>query len=575
MTSIYRFALNRRPTLEPLEDRTLMSTCHVTRLSDSGVGKGFRGDLRYCINKVNAEPGPDAIDFTVTGTINLTGILPSISEALGIAGPGADQLVIRRDSGGDYRILTVASGVSVEIYSVTITNGLSSLGGGINNAGILTLADVVVAENQTKSPSNQGGGIYNSGTLLAYTTSIQDNNAFSGGGGIFNAGGPLTLIHSKLTGNSSGSSGGGGILNSAGSIVTLEDSEISGNTASEGGGIENEGTITVIRSTFSGNVASPNGGAGILNERIATIRDSTIRDNIAATGRGGGIHNRFAFELTLENSTIAGNHANDGGGIFNTAGGGELNIAYSTIARNVADDQGGGIHGACGGCFNHFRNTIVAENAAGLFYPDFKGWLNSSSFNVFGNSNGGQNFDDTDFLDTDPMLGPLADNGGPTLTIELLPGSPAIDAGDNTDAPEFDQRGPGFPRIVNGTIDIGAFEVQASPIPDTSSPTRSTASLVSSLVYKASRAAVLGPPLTAGLATLPATASPFMGFLDVRLEPPDANGSSQTARSPINGANQNDTDWSTRPQRRAYYRPAESPVNGARPDPTADLDAIT
>ncbi len=58
------------------------------------------------------------------------------------------------------------------------------------------------------------------------------------------------------------------------------------------------------------------------------------------------------------------------------------------------------------------------------------------------------------------MLGPLADNGGPTLTHALLPGSPAIDAGDNTDAPEWDQRGPGFPRIVNGTIDIGAFEVQ-------------------------------------------------------------------------------------------------------------------
>ncbi len=67
--------------------------------------------------------------------------------------------------------------------------------------------------------------------------------------------------------------------------------------------------------------------------------------------------------------------------------------------------------------------------------------------------------------DVDPMLGPLADNGGPTWTMALLPGSPAIDAGDNADAPEFDQRGPGFPRIVDGTIDMGAFEVQSSPIP--------------------------------------------------------------------------------------------------------------
>ena len=68
------------------------------------------------------------------------------------------------------------------------------------------------------------------------------------------------------------------------------------------------------------------------------------------------------------------------------------------------------------------------------------------------------------------MLGPLADNGGPTQTHALLPGSPAIDAGDNTDAPEWDQRGIGFPRIVNGTIDIGAFEVQATGAPLPANP---------------------------------------------------------------------------------------------------------
>jgi hypothetical protein len=66
-------------------------------------------------------------------------------------------------------------------------------------------------------------------------------------------------------------------------------------------------------------------------------------------------------------------------------------------------------------------------------------------------------------INLDPMLGPLQDNGGPTPTMALLPGSPAVDAGDNTGAPDFDQRGPGFPRIVGGTIDIGAFEVQIGP----------------------------------------------------------------------------------------------------------------
>jgi hypothetical protein len=86
--------------------------------------------------------------------------------------------------------------------------------------------------------------------------------------------------------------------------------------------------------------------------------------------------------------------------------------------------------------------------------------------NLIGNGSGSSGFDPTDLVGTasnpiDPLLGPLADNGGPTLTMALLPGSPAIDAGDNTDAPMWDQRGPGFRRIVNGTIDIGAYEVQA------------------------------------------------------------------------------------------------------------------
>ncbi len=84
---------------------------------------------------------------------------------------------------------------------------------------------------------------------------------------------------------------------------------------------------------------------------------------------------------------------------------------------------------------------------------------------MIGNSVGGTGYQPTDILDTDPLLGPLANNGGPTMTHALLPGSPAINVGDNTDAPEWDQRGTGFPRIVNGTIDIGAFEVQGSPAP--------------------------------------------------------------------------------------------------------------
>jgi hypothetical protein len=92
--------------------------------------------------------------------------------------------------------------------------------------------------------------------------------------------------------------------------------------------------------------------------------------------------------------------------------------------------------------------------------PDLYGNLGSLGHNLIGNTDGGSDFDPTNFLNVDPLLGPLQVNGGPTFTMALQCGSPAIDAGDNTDDPDWDQRGEGFPRIVNGIIDIGAYEVQ-------------------------------------------------------------------------------------------------------------------
>jgi hypothetical protein len=121
------------------------------------------------------------------------------------------------------------------------------------------------------------------------------------------------------------------------------------------------------------------------------------------------------------------------------------------------------------------KNTVAANNSAD-FYPDFYVAITSSQYNLIGNSTGGTGYSSTDILNVDPLLGTLQDNGGPTQTMALLPGSPAIDAGDPNpaDPPEWDQRGPGFPRIVNGRIDIGAFEVQATGAP----PARDLAALI-------------------------------------------------------------------------------------------------
>src|SRR5262245_38961904 len=99
--------LNGRLRLELLETRTLPSTFVVNNLGDTGSGKRLFGDLRYCIGRANEQPGEDLIIFEVEGTINLTKALPNILHDLIIAGPGADRLTIRRDTGGNYRIFTL------------------------------------------------------------------------------------------------------------------------------------------------------------------------------------------------------------------------------------------------------------------------------------------------------------------------------------------------------------------------------------------------------------------------------------------------------------------------------------
>jgi hypothetical protein len=245
----------------------------------------------------------------------------------------------------------------------------------------------------------------------------------------------LTIANGYQVG---GGLGGGISINNA--TLTVTDCTINGNTATNGGGINIQlgGTVTLINSTVSGNSAF----------------------SVEGAGAGGGIVN-FNM-LTVTNSTISGNYADAyGGGIVV---GGKTIIKNSTISRNTAAGNflggGGGILGSA-----TVVNTIIAGNTA-PGSPDVGGTLTSLGHNLIGDGTGGSGYDPTDLVGTsanpiDPKLGPLQDNGGLTQTMALLPGSPAIDAGDNAFAPSpYDQRGPGFARIVNGIIDIGAFEVQ-------------------------------------------------------------------------------------------------------------------
>jgi len=204
-----------------------------------------------------------------------------------------------------------------------------------------------------------------------------------------------------------------------------------------------------------------------------TVTNSTISDNSATANDGGGILNGAAgsalASMLVSNSTLSGNSATgNGGAVANVADVPDLarlTITNSTISDNSATANGGGVYNQGNAQFQ-IGNTILNAGSSGENI--FNGGLATSlGYNLSSDDGAGILIAAGDQINTDPMLGPLQDNGGPTFTHALLPGSPAIDAGDPAFAPppSFDQRGPGFDRVVNGRVDIGSFEVQASGTP--------------------------------------------------------------------------------------------------------------
>src|SRR5215470_12950001 len=245
---------------------------------------------------------------------------------------------------------------------------------------------------------------------------------------------------------------------SSGKTVTISGLTIRNGSTDEGGGIFNDhATLTVNNSTLSGNSAGDGGGIyndGFAGSATLTINNSTLSGNSAPGASGGGIFNlgeEGRATLTVNNSTLSGD---SDGGIFND---GFTGRATLTIGSTIINDASGG------NIFN-FAGTVTSQ-----------GYNLSSDLGVINFDGGTGALNATgDQINTDPMLGPLQDNGGPTFTHALLGGSLAIDKGKNFTTATTDQRGTGFARTVNlgfpeptggdGT-DIGAFEVQAPVCP--------------------------------------------------------------------------------------------------------------
>jgi hypothetical protein len=219
------------------------------------------------------------------------------------------------------------------------------------------------------------------------------------------------------------------------------------NTAGHGAGIYSGGTLTLDSSAVISNVATKEGGGlKIADPGTAWIENCTISHN-AAAGWSGGIHVNGA--VTVTHSTIAHNIADSDDDGYGEGGGigmwisKKLNCKHTIIADNKAHDS------SHQDCAKNTGDVIISQGYNRLEVPGTGGWSCGSSFAAAG-----------DITGQDPLLGPLQDNGGSTPTHALLEGSPAIDVGDPafTPPPAYDQRGPGFPRMIGGRIDIGAYE---------------------------------------------------------------------------------------------------------------------
>lgn len=376
----------------------------VSNLNDSGAGS-----LREAIT--DAASG-DTIGFTVSGTIVLTSGELEINKDLNIAGPGRTSIAV--SGSGSSRVFRIDSG-AVTISGITISDGSADTrGGGLWNSGTAELDDVTVSNNRATG----GGGIFNDGSLTLNNVLLMDNKVFCDchalGGGLYSVG-PAVLHNVTATGNTVGTTGNFGY-------------------GSWGGG-----------AAFSGNYAF-------------TIDDSTFDHNSTdSRGNGGGIYvdwegppNVTATNVTISSNTASNEASHFGGGVYNM---GFVTLINATINGNSPDGLWSDTSEVPSGNAR-VMNTIMANNSSSNCAGTIQA-ITSLGHNL--DSGDTCDFGATgDIVDADPRLGLLADNGGPTQTIVLLQGSPAIDAADPSNFPPTDQRGISRPQGAGP--DIGAYE---------------------------------------------------------------------------------------------------------------------
>lgn len=416
---------------------------HVNSTTDPGSGCTTSNcTLRAAI--ASAASG-DTIDVPPGHYVLTAGVI-SIPTDITIVGAGAGQVTI--DGNATSQVFSVPGGGTLSLDGVTVTGG--------------------------SQPGGFGGDIYDAGTLILNQSTVSSGTA-QAGGDIYTEHGQsppaaLTVMDSTITGGTAvNTATGGGIYLGAGATGTVVNSTVSGNAAGtsaaggQGGGVFNAGTMSVTGTTIAANTAGGGGsGGGIFDSGNLAIVNSTITGNSTTnSGAGGGIYGMDdATTISLTNTTIDANGSSNGANLFifttpvppppPRGGGGFPSLPSVGHLQPLSANPG-------------LENTIVANPTGG--------GANCAAAGQMPRSNGHNLEDDAapvgscgfssathDLVGVSPQLGPLADNGGPTQTMALLSGSPAVDAGATISGISTDQRGGPRPEPPGGAFDIGAYE---------------------------------------------------------------------------------------------------------------------
>lgn len=423
----------------------------------------------------------------------------TVGTSILIEGAGAGASVIKADDSDRVMLINGNTG-AVRLQNLKITGGDTTRAGGggvaAGGPGPLVLSGVTLTGNavapSTDGFNEGGGGIFSIPSLTVINSQITGNMATvtqsdgdGGGGGILVTTGALTITNSTISGNSTtvtpttpgspgtDNNGGGGLYLDGASDLTITSSLIQDNTA------------TITAATTTGTPADGGGGIYQFGTNLL-LSDSTVAGNVAhapglAKSGGGGVFDDGDMSQYL-NSTITDNSTDvvpatssgfdnsDGGGglqLDNVRGG--VTIANATITGNTASTSvGGGINNNLVSSVD-ITNSIMAGNTAGVEGANCDGQIRSYGYNLSDDSTAVNSCSLTatgDLVGANTLLGALGDNGGPTPTEALLPGSPAIDAGDSAGCTDLlgtplgaDQRGVPRPGSAGGRCDIGAYEL--------------------------------------------------------------------------------------------------------------------